>query len=227
MWSRFVSTRRLQTLVEVGVWRGEFAERMLSTCPEITRYYMIDPWRHLDDWNKPANTDNAQFDEILNQTMSRTEPWAAKRTVLRGRTTEVADAIPDSSIDFAYIDGDHTLRGITIDLMRIWPKVRDGGWLGGDDFCRTVWQHAEQFEPTLVFPFAVYFAEAVNAPIEALPDNQFAIHKSPDGFSFTDHTGRYDSLTVASALRRDVMKHDWRRRLPAGLRRVGRLILSR
>ena len=33
--------------------------------------------------------------------------------MLRGTTTEVIDRVPDRSVDFAYIDGDHTLRGIT------------------------------------------------------------------------------------------------------------------
>jgi hypothetical protein len=162
---------------------------------------MIDPWRHLDDWNKPANVSDNSFEQHYAGVLERTEPWAGKRVVLRGRTTEVSDDIPDASLDFAYIDGDHSLRGISIDLLRMWPKIRDGGWVGGDDFSRTAWQHRAAFEPTLVFPFAVYFAEAVGAPVEALPRNQFAIHKSGAGFSFTDHTGRYPSTTMKAALR--------------------------
>jgi hypothetical protein len=47
--------------------------------------------------------------------------------VLRGRTRELINQIPDDSLDFAYIDGDHTLRGITIDLVRLLPKMREGG----------------------------------------------------------------------------------------------------
>ena len=32
--------------------------------------------------------------------------------------------------------------------------------LGGDDYTQTIWQHADNFEPTLVCPFAAYFAES-------------------------------------------------------------------
>jgi hypothetical protein len=54
--------------------------------------------------------------------MKKTEFASAKRVVLRGRTKEVIDDIPDNSLDFAYIDGDHTLRGITVDLIKVFPR---------------------------------------------------------------------------------------------------------
>jgi hypothetical protein len=109
----------------------------------------------------------------------------------------VIDQIPDGSLDFAYIDGDHTLRGITIDLIRLLPKVKEGGIIGGDDFVNTPWQHDTRFEPTLVCPFAVYFAEAVSLPIMAMPHKQFMIRKSREAsFSFVDLTGAYSDLSL-------------------------------
>ncbi len=191
-WSRFVQSIQAVDLAEVGVFKGDFAAQLLKACPAIEKYYMIDPWRHLDDWNKPANRDDRTFEAFHAETMSKTEFAADKRVVLRGTTTEVIDQLTDNSLDFVYIDGDHTLRGIAIDLIRTFQKVRVGGWVGGDDFSRTIWQHNTAFEPTLVFPFAVYFAEAVGAPIFALPYKQFAIHKAVDrAFTFTDMMGHY------------------------------------
>lgn len=70
-----------------------------------------------------------------------------------------------------------------------------GGFLGGDDFTRSVWQHGAAFEPTLVFPYAVYFAEAVGATIYALPYSQFCLQKGEGSqFAFVDLTGDYDDL---------------------------------
>ena len=120
-----------------GSWRvsGRFRRGVFSShCPGITTYYLIDPWRHLEKWDKPRNEDDGTFDGYFEQAMTRTAPWESKRIVLRGRTTEVIDAIPDGSLDLAYVDGDHTLHGISIDLIRTWQKVRSGGLLGGDDF---------------------------------------------------------------------------------------------
>jgi hypothetical protein len=113
----------------------------------------------------------------------------------------VIDQIPDGSLDFAYVDGDHTLRGITVDLISVYPKIRDGGWIGGDDFSPTIWQHSAEFEPTLVFPLAVHFAEAVGARIYGLPFKQFLIEKAPGpAHEFIDLTGRYGDLELGRQL---------------------------
>jgi hypothetical protein len=162
---------------------------------------MIDPWMHLSDWNKPANHENAVLEEYFRETKAKTEFAAAKRVILRGRTTEVVEQINDGELDFAYIDADHTLKGIAIDLIRLYPKVRAGGFVGGDDFGKSIWQHNTNFEPTLVFPFAVYFAEAVGATIYALPYSQFCLQKSDGGqFAFVDLTGGYGDLGLRNQL---------------------------
>lgn len=108
---------------------------------------------------------------------SKTAFAAHELTIFIGRTKEVADLIPDNSLDFAYIGGDHTLREITLDLIKVWPKIKKGGFIGGDDFTTTPWQHSLSFEPALVCPFSIYFAEAMGAPIIALDHDQFLIHK--------------------------------------------------
>src|SRR5206468_4924808 len=95
----------------------------------------------------------------------KTDFAGSRRVILRGKTTDVIDQIPDAELDLAYIDGDHTLRGIAIDLIRVYQKVSPNGFIGGDDFTPSMWEHKTSFEPTLVFPFAVYFAEAVGATI--------------------------------------------------------------
>jgi hypothetical protein len=201
LWVKLVNTLPVEHVAEIGVFRGGFAVKLLRSCDKIKTYYMIDPWRHLEDWNKPANTDNAMFDRLYEATLKRTDFATDKRVVLRGKTTEVIDNIPDNSLDFAYLDGDHTLKGIAIDLIRVYPKMKPVSWIGGDDFYASVWQHPADFEPTLVFPFAVYFAEAVSAQIYALPYNQFLIEKRDNGtYDFVDLTGKYSDLGLRKQL---------------------------
>jgi predicted O-methyltransferase YrrM len=192
LWTRFAREIEARQVAEIGVYRGRFAARMLADCPAIEKYYMVDPWRNLEDWDKPANTTDETFERFYREAMERTSAQETKRVVLRGTTTEVIDRVPDASLDLAYVDGDHTLRGITIDLIRVFPKVRPGGWIGGDDFTPSIWQHGDDYEPTLVFPLAVHFAEAVGARIYGLPHKQFLIEKTAGGdHAFTDLTGRY------------------------------------
>jgi hypothetical protein len=204
-WTRFVNKVGARSVVEIGVWRGAFAEAVLRECPSVERYYMIDPWRHLADWNKPANKTDEVFDGVLAEAMERTDFAADRRIILRGRTSEVIGEIPDASLDFAYIDGDHSLRGITLDLQLVVQKMAPGAWIGGDDFVPHVWQHGKEFEPTFVFPCAVYFAEALSTQIFAVGSEQFLMRAPPgdpdaDPGLQLDRSGRYSSTTVGSAL---------------------------
>jgi len=201
LWAHFIEATGVRRMAEIGVYRGDFAAEVLRRCNQLTAYYMIDPWRHLKDWNKPTNHDDRVLEEFFQETRTKTDFAAAKRIILRGKTTEVIDEIPDGELDFAYIDGDHTLRGIAIDLIRLYPKVRTSGFIGGDDFNQSIWMHKTSFEPTLVFPFAVYFAEAVGAKIYALPNIQFCLQKTdkPE-FDFVDLTGQYNDVNLRNQL---------------------------
>ena len=202
LWREIASGLGAEIVAEIGVWKGEFAEDLLRSRPAIHTYYMVDPWRHLSDWNKPYNVADDRFEDVRREALDRTAFADDRRRVLRGTTVDVAKDLPDRSFDLCYIDGDHTLRGILIDLIRLYPKVRDGGILGGDDFIPSAWQHGERFEPTLVFPTALYFAEATGSLVYGLPHRQFAIvvDRSRDAFAFRDLTGLYSEPTLRAAL---------------------------
>lgn len=178
-WADFVNRHAVTSVTEIGVWRGEFAEYLLANCPRIQRYCLVDPWRHLESWDKPFNKSDDIFAEVFAEAQSRIAPFQSKCEILRGTTVEVE--LP--YVDFTYVDGDHTLRGILIDLIRAWPKTT---WLGGDDY-GSIWQHGAQFEPSMVFPSAANFAEAVDAPFQVF-GNQYLIG-GEGGFSFTGATG--------------------------------------
>ena len=197
LWTQVLDLARVRAVAEVGVWKGDFAREILEQCEFIERYFMIDPWAKVPDWNKPYNLEQEVFDDVYAEAMEKTGFAAAKTVILRGRTKEVIDEIADNSLDFAYIDGDHTLRGITIDLIKLLPKIKENGLIGGDDFTVNPWQHDIRFEPTMVCPYSIYFAEAMDLPVIALPFKQFLIQKNPeDSFSFIDTTGEYNDISL-------------------------------
>lgn len=200
-WTAFIRHYDLKALAEVGVYKGEFAERILRDCPDIERYQMIDPWRQLTDWNKPANKSDSEFKDIYEEAVRRTAFASDKIEILRDRTLDCHTRVDDRSLDFLYIDGDHTLKGITADLLLMFEKVKDGGFVGGDDFSKNIWQHDEQFDPTFVCPFAIYFAEAMGVPIFCLPHQQFLILKNREvGFKLNDVDGGYADLRIGDML---------------------------
>jgi hypothetical protein len=194
LWTNILSELDCKSLCEVGVWKGEFAESLLQRLNRIESYTLIDPWKNLPDWNKPANKSDIEFERIHDEAMKRVNPYKEKIIEIRATTKNAKKKIKNGSLDFVYIDGDHTLRGITIDLNAMLPKVRKYGFIGGDDFTKTIWQHGDKYSPTEVFPYAIYFAEANDLKIYTLPYNQFLIFNDSDGFDIIDY-GNYSNLT--------------------------------
>jgi len=202
LWTRIVQRTRPAKVLEIGVWKGEFAAHILVHCDSIAEYAMLDSWRNLAGWDKPWNVPDETFEDIYREALSKTAFAAERRKIHRGTTTEVIGEIADESQDLVYIDGDHTLRGIVIDLVNALPKVKRGGFLAGDDFVPSLWRHGGKYEPTLVFPTAAYFAEAVGATFFALPFDQFLMVR-PAGkpvWSFVDLTGRNLVLSLKRQL---------------------------
>ena len=192
---RFAVAVAPHELLEVGVYKGDLAEPVLKKCTSIVRYHMVDPWRNLSDWNKPANKKDDEFERIYEATMERTAFARERRVVHRGKTSEVIHELEDGSIDLAYIDGDHTLRGIITDLLFVLPKMKSDGYLCGDDLVPSLWQHDLSFEPTMVFPVAVHFAEGIDRKIYLLPHQQFVIALGETGFEVVNMSGKDHSTT--------------------------------
>src|SRR5579864_2236771 len=88
LWQNILDQIKPETVAEIGVWKGEFAAHLLSKCPSIKKYYLLDPWRTLYDWNKPRNVDEQAFAEVFREAMNATRFAQDKIVVLRGSTLE-------------------------------------------------------------------------------------------------------------------------------------------
>jgi hypothetical protein len=54
--------------------------------------------------------------------------------VIRANTRDAAALVEDGSLDFVFIDADHSYEGASADI-RLWaPKVRSGGLISGHDY---------------------------------------------------------------------------------------------
>lgn len=186
-WSNFITEQQCYSVLEIGVFRGEFAYEILKRSSLIKEYYMLDPWRNMDNsvWNATYNF-AYNMENIYSEALEKTSSFSHKRRILRGTTVEKINEVKDASLDFVYVDGDHSLKGVSIDLIRSWSKVKDDGFVAGHDFKPLVWKNKVDIEPYLVFPFAIYFAEAMGVKIYGLPSNEFLIAKGEKGFEFID-----------------------------------------
>lgn len=105
---------------EIGVDGGTFADYMLRVNPGL-QLIGVDPW--FRDRGK-----RQQAWKLLGQN----ERW--KRFHMTSE--EAAPQVPDGSLDFVYIDGDHRFDFVMLDLILWNRKVRVGGVVSGHDYYR-------------------------------------------------------------------------------------------
>jgi Methyltransferase domain len=86
-------------------------------------------------------TSQADMDAIYEEVLARFEDERRQGPAVVHRETSVAaaPAIPDESLDWVYVDGDHTYDAVRNDLEAWAPKVKPGGLLTGDDYGSFGW----------------------------------------------------------------------------------------
>ena len=62
------------------------------------------------------------------------DPYTSKVEQVVLPSTHGSTKFADSSLDFVYIDGDHTYNGVLADILAWRPKIKPDGVMGGDDF---------------------------------------------------------------------------------------------
>ena len=121
--------------LEIGSYAGESATAFLST-GKFDKLYCIDAWTNGYDDNDIASNSNLAGVEALFDSRLGGDARVAK---IKGFSYDVADKIPDGSLDFLYIDSTHTYEGVFKDLTLYFPKVKTGGIIAGHDYCMA-WQ---------------------------------------------------------------------------------------
>lgn len=114
---------------EVGVMRGEFAQVLASSMPGL-RLYCIDPWQVLPDYEEESHQE--VFDAYYQEAKSRLAPYNCK--LIREPSLDAARKFTDQSLDFVYIDGNHTLQHVINDIATWSKKVKVGGIISGHDY---------------------------------------------------------------------------------------------
>jgi hypothetical protein len=65
--------------------------------------------------------------------------------MLRASSDKAADMFGDSTLDFVYIDANHSYECVKKDLETWYPKVRSGGFICGHDYLDIDWLKDDSF----------------------------------------------------------------------------------
>lgn len=118
--------------VEVGVKKGKFSEILCKHNPRLT-LKCVDPWMGYDE-NNSLKLTQSQADRIYNQAQHRLAKFNTE--LIRKTSMDAVNDFKDGSLDFVFIDGDHTFDFIMQDIISWAPKVRRGGIVSGHDYYR-------------------------------------------------------------------------------------------
>jgi hypothetical protein len=127
---------------EVGVCTGLFSQAVCERVPTLQQLFCVDPWKAFDG-NRPNGWGRKQafHDRNYMETVERLHPYAAAQ-IVRAESLAAAPTIPERSLDFVYIDGNHRFDFVMQDLIAWGSRVRSGGIVSGDDYY--VWRGHEK-----------------------------------------------------------------------------------
>lgn len=136
---QFGRTKKI-TGAEIGVYKGRMSRHILRICPNLF-LSMIDLWDYLPSnemlvKGEAATKENtgAHMRESKHTAKLRTAFAKRRRTMIEGESIEVAKTFADGSLDFVFIDAEHTCEAALADLQAWYPKVKPGGLVSGHDY---------------------------------------------------------------------------------------------
>ena len=117
---------------ELGVWQGRTFLFVLETCPQLT-LVGVDLWAAQPDNEGPETWSSWEHEQYEIDVRAKAAQFGDRAVIIKDWTTEAANQIEDNSLDFVFIDADHSTEAVRADFEAWAPKVKDDGWILGHD----------------------------------------------------------------------------------------------
>lgn len=123
---------------EIGVFEGDTTSYLLEKFPEL-HLLCVDPFKHYPDQTKTLNPNKdkfyrADFNGVKRTFLERMKSYGSRVTLTSTDSITAAYFVPDRSLDFVFIDANHSYEYVKNDILTWLPKVRLGGLLTGHDY---------------------------------------------------------------------------------------------
>lgn len=121
--------------VEVGVRSAETSYYLLLHNPNLT-LHLVDPYTPYNDCGTPFTQE--MQDEVKKKARDRLRDIPTGDWIWHEQPSlEAADQMIRNSVDFVFIDAEHTYDACWADMKAWYPVIRSGGVLSGHDFSMT------------------------------------------------------------------------------------------
>ena len=126
--------------VEVGVCTGALSQRILAADPTLY-LYLVDPWAEALEGGTYRSTEDTkaqwsqkEHEEAMDVALKAVQPFGGRYKIMRMTSVEAAETFPQKSLDWVFLDGDHSYEAVKADIQAWTPKVRPGGLICGHDY---------------------------------------------------------------------------------------------
>ncbi len=126
--------------VEVGSFLGRstayLADAVRRSGKSVT-LYAVDTWEGADDiTGRMAGEMQQDGFPLYERFVANVAACGLTRYVrpVRCDSVAAADRFADGSVDFVFIDADHSCEAVYADIAAWWPKVKPGGVIAGHDY---------------------------------------------------------------------------------------------
>ena len=130
-----INENNFKNVAEVGIGYGFHAKYILDNT-NIDKLYLVDTmkWYPNDGFAEDVMKYGG-FEKLIKNIKINLKQYENKYTWFRKGSIEVTnEEIPDNSLDAVFIDADHSYQDVSKDLPFWWKKVKNGGWILGDDY---------------------------------------------------------------------------------------------
>lgn len=132
--SKLITQFSLKKGCEIGVAFGTHSEYMLKNTL-VEKLYSIDPYQHFNlNYDDPMNLSQDAFNVLHYKVRKRLSIFGSRSIFIRKKSVAASYMFSKESLDFVFIDANHSYSGIMEDLNAWYNKVRAGGILAGDDY---------------------------------------------------------------------------------------------
>ena len=122
--------------VEVGSWKGKSAAFMgveIANSGKEISLLCVDHWKGSDEDAHKADPDRKRLFSLFKENIAPLIKAHVQIKPIRSDSAQAAHLFEDESVDFVWIDAAHDYDSVKADIQAWWPKVKQGGTIGGDD----------------------------------------------------------------------------------------------
>lgn len=145
--SKLITEYDLKKGAELGVFRGETFKYLVESHSDL---YLIgvDAYKEMPEnigkgGGKEAYINHTSPDGLMwnhekdyKNIMEFCSRYSDRTQFIRDLTEPASKLVDDNSLDFVFIDADHSEEGVTNDINNWGPKVKSGGFIIGHDYSK-------------------------------------------------------------------------------------------